>query len=150
VLDAGCGRADLLDYLVQQGVAPGQYIGIEAVEALAAAAEAKDHPNATILRGDFVADPTLLKQDADVIVFSGSLNTLCADDFYQILRLAWGHTRSELAFNFLCSPRLASGKHLTWHGISEVREFAFRLSGDVAIDDSYRNGDCTMVVRKSG
>jgi SAM-dependent methyltransferase len=150
VLDAGCGRADLLDYLISQGVSPVQYIGIEAVQALAQAADDKTHPNMTIIRGDFIDDPTLLEQEADVIIFSGSLNTLCADDFYQTLRLAWGHTRSELAFNFLCSPRLASGKHLTWHGISEVQAFAFRLSGDVTIDSTYRNGDCTMVVRKSG
>ncbi|MGD0461160.1 MAG: class I SAM-dependent methyltransferase [Tepidisphaeraceae bacterium] len=149
VLDAGCGRADLLDYLVHHRAAPAHYIGVEAVQALATAAEEKNHPNATILRGDFIDDPTLLNQDADVIIFCGSLNTLGADDFYRVLRLAWSHARSELAFNFLCSPRLASGKHLTWHGISEVQAFAFRLSGEVALDDSYRNGDCTMVVRKS-
>ena len=150
VLDAGCGRADLLDYLVHQGAGPAHYIGIEAVRALAEAAEEKHHPNATILRGDFIEDPTLLAQNADVIIFSGSLNTLCTDDFYQVLLLAWGQARSELAFNFLCSPRLASGKHLTWHGISEVQAFAYRLSGDVAVDDSYRKGDCTIVIRKSG
>ncbi len=92
----------------------------------------------------------LLEQNADVIIFSGSLNTLCTDDFYQTLRLAWGQVRSELAFNFLCSPRLASGKHLTWHGISEVQAFAYRLGGDVAVNDGYRKGDCTIVVRKSG
>ena len=149
VLDAGCGRADFLDYLIQQGVPPAHYIGIEAIEALANAAEQKKYPNATILRGDFIDDPTLLNQGADVILFSGSLNTLSTDDFYQTLRLAWEQAGSELAFNFLCSPRLASGKHLTWHGISEVQAFAFRLSGDVAMDDSYRNGDCTMVIRKS-
>ena len=148
VLDAGCGRADLLDYLVNQGIAPAKYIGVEAVEALAEAAERKKHPNAAILRGDFIHDPTLLDRDADVIVFSGSLNTLSTDDFYQSLRIAWSHVQRELAFNFLCSHRLASGKHLTWHPMSEVQAFALRLSGDVAVDDSYRNGDCTMVIRK--
>jgi SAM-dependent methyltransferase len=148
VLDAGCGRADLLDYLIGRGICPARYIGIEAVEALAEAAESKALPNATIIRGDFIDDPTLLDQQADVIIFCGSLNTLSVDDFYSSLRVAWEYTRSELSFNFLCSPRLASGKHLTWHGISDVRRFAYERTHDVAMDDAYREGDCTMVMRK--
>jgi SAM-dependent methyltransferase len=150
VLDAGCGRADLLDYLVNQGIGPSEYTGIEAVDALAEAAERKKYSNGSILRGDFIDDPTLLDQGADVIVFSGSMNTLSSDDFYRSLRVAWEYARSELAFNFLCSPRLASGKHLTWHPITEVQAFAFRLSADVAVDDAYRKGDCTVVIRKCG
>jgi hypothetical protein len=149
VLDAGCGRADLLDYLLAQRITPAQYIGVEAVEALAQAAEMKKIPDTAILRGDFIDDPKLLDQHADVIIFSGSLNTLSPDDFYQALRLAWQYTKCELAFNFLCSPRLASGKHLTWHPIAGVQEFAYGLSGDIAVDDSYRKGDCTIVIRKS-
>jgi hypothetical protein len=148
VLDAGCGRADLLDYLISQGIRPTRYIGIEAVEALAEAAEAKKLPNASIVRGDFIDNPALLDQNADVIIFCGSLNTLSPDAFHSTLRLAWQYTRSELSFNFLCSPRLASGSHLTWHGIGDLRRFAYGLTSDVAIDDSYRDGDCTIVMRK--
>jgi hypothetical protein len=32
VLDAGCGRGDFLDYLLDQDIHPIRYIGIEAVE----------------------------------------------------------------------------------------------------------------------
>jgi hypothetical protein len=148
VLDAGCGRADLLDYLLQQNIRPARYIGVEAVEPLALAAESKNLPNASIVRGDFINNPELLDQQADVIIFCGSLNTLCAEDFYSTLRLAWRYTRSELSFNFLCSPRLASGDHLTWHSISDIRKFAYEKTSDVALDDSYRDGDCTIVMRK--
>jgi hypothetical protein len=148
VLDAGCGRADLLDYLLDQRIRPAQYLGVEAVAALAGAAEAKPRSNAAIVRGDFIDDPTLLDRGADVIIFCGSLNTLPPEVFYPTLRLAWQYTHSELAFNYLCSPRLASGTHLSWYSIADVREFAHGLSGDVAIDDSYRKGDCTVVIRK--
>ncbi len=148
VLDAGCGRADLLQYLLDQRIRPERYIGIEAVQAMAEAAEKKSRPHATILRGDFIDDPKLLDQHAHVIIFCGSLNTVAPEDFYQTLRIAWQYTQSELAFNFLCSPRLASGKHLTWHAISDVQTFAYSLSGDVALDDGYRRGDCTVVIRK--
>jgi SAM-dependent methyltransferase len=148
VLDAGCGRADFLQYLLEQGIKPAKYFGIEAVEELAAAAERKNPPWAVIIRGDFIDEPTILDRNAQVIVFSGSLNTLSSDEFYQTLRLGWEFTQSELAFNFLCSPRLASAKHLTWHRMADVLELAYSLTGDVAVDDSYRDGDCTIVMRK--
>jgi len=148
VLDAGCGRADFLEYLHGRGIEPAKYIGIEAVEELAAAAERKNLPRAAIVRGDFINEPMILNRRADVIVFSGSLNTLSSDDFYQTLRLGWEYTESELAFNFLCSPRLASAKHLTWHRRADVLEMAYSWTADVAVDDSYRDGDCTLVMRK--
>src|SRR4051794_899899 len=68
VLDVGCGRADLLDFLVSRGVKPADYIGIEAVEPLAAAAERKAHDGVPtrIIRADFVTDPTRLFVGADV------------------------------------------------------------------------------------
>jgi len=148
VLDAGCGRADFLQYLLERGIKPAKYFGIEAVEELAAAAERKNLPRAVIIRGDFIDSPAILDRNAQVIVFSGSLNTLSTDEFYQTLRLGWEFTQSELAFNFLCSPRLASAKHLTWHRKADVLELAYSLTGDVAVDDSYRDGDCTIVMRK--
>jgi hypothetical protein len=154
VLDAGCGRADLLDYLLNQRIRPSRYIGIEAVEPLAEVAQQKVLAqkllsNATIQRGDFLANPELLNQHADVIIFSGSLNTLTPDEFHSSLRIGWEYTRSELAFNFLCSPRLASGDHLNWYPIGELKRFAESLTSDVAVDDSYRDGDCTIVMRKT-
>src|SRR5947207_9997685 len=60
VLDAGCGRADLLDFLRAKEIALRQYIGIEAVDELAAAAMRKQLPDARIIHGDFVREPTLL------------------------------------------------------------------------------------------
>jgi hypothetical protein len=148
ILDAGCGRADLLDYLLNQRIRPRRYIGIEAVEPLAQAAEQKNLPNAEIQRGDFLANPDILNQHADVIIFSGSLNTLTPEDFYSSLRIGWQFTRSELAFNFLCTPRLAAADHLSWYPIGDLKRFAENLTPDVAVDDSYRDGDCTIVMRK--
>jgi hypothetical protein len=149
ILDAGCGRADFLDYVLAKGIRPARYIGIEAVEDLAAAARHKDLPRTEIVSGDFIDGPSLLDRGADVVIFSGSLNTLSVAQFYQSLQLGWQHTRSELAFNFLCSPRLAYGTHLTWHALSDIRKFVWGLTTDVAIDDSYRDGDCTIVLRKA-
>src|SRR5437868_2395141 len=78
VLDVGCGRADLLDFLLDRNVRPSDYTGIEAVEDLAAAAEAKRRRfgDLRVVRADFVREPLRLFVAADVVVFSGSLNTI--------------------------------------------------------------------------
>jgi hypothetical protein len=148
LLDAGCGRADFLQYLYAQGITPQKYIGIEAVDELAAAAEHKHLKNTLIQRADFITDPKIMDQNADTILFSGSLNTLSMQDFYQSIRLAWDYTQRELAFNFLCSPRLASARHLTWYPIGDILSLAYSFTNDVSTDNTYRDGDCTMVLRK--
>jgi hypothetical protein len=150
ILDAGCGRADFLDFLLLRNIRPARYVGIEAVEPMAAAAELKRHPMATILRGDFIEDPKLLEQGADTIIFCGSLNTLPKPDFYAALRAAWDLAREGVAFNFLSSDALAKGHHLTWHSTEDVARFARSLTDHVTVDDRYMNGDCTISLRKNG
>jgi trans-aconitate methyltransferase len=148
VLDAGCGRADFIDDLLSRGVRPAKYIGLEAVPALADAAAAKKLPNVELIRGDFVETPELLRQAADVIVFSGSLNTLSGDEFYATLTTAWESAKRQVAFNFLCSPKLAAGQHLHWHESADVIACGRRLGARITSDDQYRNGDCTVVYGK--
>jgi len=148
LLDVGCGRADFLDFLLRSNIRPAQYIGLEAILPLADAAERKGHAIAQIIRGDFVSHPHLLEQNADAIIFSGSLNTLGTGDFLQTLRTAWNFTRRQLAFNFLCSPQLAAAAYLVWHSTEDVLEYLTTLNGQVVTDDQYLEGDCTVVVTK--
>jgi hypothetical protein len=148
LLDAGCGRADFLEFLIGKNQTPSFYIGLEAVEVLAAVAESRHRDNAKIIRGDFVRDPLMLVQHADVIVFSGSLNTLGREEFYTTITTAWRSAGNELAFNFLCSPRLAAGQHLRWHDPAAVLQLAWSLSGQVESEDNYLDGDCTIIMRQ--
>jgi hypothetical protein len=149
ILDAGCGRADLLDFLVARNIRPARYIGIEAIEPMAAAARIKLHPMSTIIRGDFVEDPNLLDQQAETVIFSGSLNTLSKNDFYTVLRAAWDLAGSGVIFNFLSSNALAKSQHLTWHRIEDVTQFARTLTDGIHVDDQYMDGDCTIAMQKS-
>ena len=148
VLDVGCGRADLLDHLRRRDVVPKRYVGIEAVDALADAAERK---GATVVRGDFVRRPELLRSaEADVVLVSGSLNTMDAGTFERCVAAAFDAAGTVLAFNFLCSTRLAGASHLTWHSAADVRAMAERLSPRVAIADDYLAGDATCAIWKVG
>jgi hypothetical protein len=148
VLDVGCGRADFLDFLLQSNTPPARYIGLEAIETLADAAEQKRHPSARIIRGDFVRQPELLDQNADVILFCGSLNTLGKFQIFQALAMAWKFTGHQLGFNFLCSPRLAAAPHLVWQSKSEMLDPLDAYGGRITVDDQYLMGDCTVAITK--
>ena len=152
LLDAGCGRADFLQFLMRRGTRPADYTGIEAVSELAESAERTGRRHAvpaTILRCDFVREPARLFVAADAIVFSGSLNTLDDRTFYQTLRLAWDATAAAVIFNFLDSPTLSSARYLHWRRPSAVLEFAQTLAGDhVQSLHDYLDGDFSVVISK--
>jgi hypothetical protein len=148
ILDVGCGRADLLSYLIDHDIQPHDYIGIEAVETLAAAAEAKTLPRATILRADFVAEPARMFVGADVVIFSGSLNTANDNVFYESLRRGFDATAKSLVFNFLCSPMLAGRDYLHWRASEDVMRFARSLTHDVKTLSDYLPGDMTFCLKK--
>lgn len=148
VLDVGCGRADFLDFCLARDVAPADYVGIEAVPALADAAVAKRLPNVTIRRADFVQQPTSMFVAADVVIFSGSLNTLDPAQFRSTLQRAFDATAETLIFNYLCSPNLAASSYLYWHRAADVLSFARTLSAKVTHLDDYLEGDATVAITK--
>jgi SAM-dependent methyltransferase len=149
LLDVGCGRADLLAYLLERGVQPARYVGIEVVDALANAADGRKSPNATILRADFVAEPLRLFVGADVVVFCGSLNTADDSIFYRTLSQAFDAAGKAVVFNFLCSPMLAGQDYLYWRQPDDVVRFARNLSPDVTTLADYLPGDMTLRIGKT-
>jgi SAM-dependent methyltransferase len=148
VLDVGCGRADFLDFCIARDVAPADYVGIEAVPALADAAVAKRLPNVTITRADFVQQPLAMFVAADLVLFSGSLNTLAPAQFYATLQRAFEATADALVFNFLCAPGLAASSYLHWHRVADVLSFARTLSPNVAHLTDYLDGDASIAISK--
>jgi SAM-dependent methyltransferase len=150
VLDVGCGRADFLDYLVAREVRPASYIGIEGVAALVRVARAKGLAGCEIVEADFLAEPARMDVAAQVVVISGSLNTLDSSGFYATLRRAYEAAGEVLVFNFLCSSQLAGADYLAWHRPDEVLAFARTLSDRVSTAQDYLPGDCTVVMGKAG
>jgi SAM-dependent methyltransferase len=154
LLDVGCGRADLLEYLVDMDARPAEYVGLEMVPQLAAAArrrakEFRHRVPAMILRADFVREPARMFVGADIVAFSGSLNTLDEKTFYATLERAYEAATEAIVFNFLCSPVLAGQDYLVWHESEEVLRFAEGFGGDVRIRSDYLGGDCTICLDKT-
>src|SRR5262249_44299140 len=103
IVDAGCGRADLPGRPLGLGTAPAPHPGREMTPATAQAARRKKYERCKIVRADFVSKPEALQVGADVVVFSGSLNTLTESQFYGTLRAAWEAAGQAVVFNFLSS-----------------------------------------------
>lgn len=131
VLDAGSGCGDLALFLREIGVHPARYIGLEGVAQVASAACECAIPGAEFFEADFVADHEVFaRHRPDVIVFSGSLNTLDQRDATDVLDRAWTAARAApclaqgqpaaLVFNFL-SDRCA--EHLRRQDSSPARRF---------------------------
>ena len=148
VLDAGCGLADFMEYLLENKINIADYTGLEAVDALADEAEGRNYPGCRIIRADFVRDPAKMFVGADVIVFSGSLNTIEDAAFYQTLSRAFDAAAEAVVFNFLSSAALAGRDYLVWRRLEHVLGFLNRLPGDVTTLYDYLQGDCTVAVVK--
>ena len=150
ILDVGCGRADYLLYLRERRIRPARYIGIEGVDAFVAIAQSSPPgDDATILQGDFVREPKRLFIGADIILFSGSLNTLDDDDFRATIRHAYQAAGEALVFNFLCSRDLAGKDYLHWRSIADVERFSRDLCPKLRLFDDYLHGDCTACLFKN-
>ena len=111
VLDAGCGRGDYLAYLIEQGTCPSNYIGIEAVGALADAACASKFPHATIIQADFVwSRPGYLS--APISWFSAVRSTQCAIKNFTP-RSGTPMTRQAWRWSLIFLLDLSGGKRLS-------------------------------------
>lgn len=149
ILDVGCGRADLLVYLRSRRIPIADYIGIEAVDALADVAEQKLDPGDRIIRADFIREPVRMFVGADVVIVSGSLNTTDDARFYPTLRRAFDAAAQTLVFNFLCSPQLAASAYLRWRHSADVLAFVATLGAShVEKLADYLAGDCTVIARR--
>ena len=151
VLDVGCGRADLLEFLLRRGVRPTDYVGLEAVPDLADAAQRMVRASGvtgSVVRADFFREPLRLFAGADVVVFSGSLNTVEDAQFYDTVRRAFDAAAEALVFNFLCNSYLAGADYLRWRRPQDVTDFARALAPRVETLDDYLHGDFTVAMRK--
>lgn len=102
LLDAGCALGDLAVYLEQHDIHPSRFIGIDGLPEIIDKANARGIANAEFHAVDFVADSSVwATHDADVIFFSGSLNTFAEDQARDVIDAAYSAANTGLVFNFL-------------------------------------------------
>ncbi|MDX1682582.1 MAG: class I SAM-dependent methyltransferase [Phycisphaeraceae bacterium] len=109
IVDAGCGRGDLAAWMHDAGIDFKHYLGIDALDDVITFARERELVGTDFQVADLLADPDILAgAGADVIIFSGSLNTMKPDEVQTLLDAAWRATGQTLVFNFLsdlCTDR---------------------------------------------
>lgn len=102
ILDAGCSRGDFAAWLLEHDVRYGRFIGIDGLEKVINYARRRNLPDAEFHVGDFVTHPELLRTgEPEVVVISGSLNTMSNRAVRRTLEGAWAAAGEMLVFNFL-------------------------------------------------
>ncbi|MGD9691947.1 MAG: hypothetical protein AB7G17_03835 [Phycisphaerales bacterium] len=157
VVDAGSGRGDLACYLAEEEIPYRAYLGVEGLPQLLAAGADHLPARAELRSYDFVCEAERLGEtEPDVIVFSGSLNTLEQRTAERVLGTAWTGARVALVFNFLsdrCEPSLRRQPTAPARRFDTARlvEWAFRRTARVAVRTDYFHGghDCTIALWKS-
>jgi len=151
ILDAGCSRGDLADYLNRQEIEYLSYVGIDGLPEVIDYANRRELPRAEFHAGDFVADAKLLSiGKPQIIAFSGTLNTMGDEVAMKLLDAAWEACSESLLFNFLSSRttrdqreelgparRLDTLKYLDWAmlrtGAVQLRQDYFKHGHDATI-----------------
>ncbi len=172
IADMGCGQADFALWLNQQKIPCKRYLGVEAIQELQTLSQERikdlNLGEAKILHGEFVADEGLFDrlvrdEGVDLIVFSGSLNTLEQDQAVAVLKRAmealdggrgWGGG-GALVFNFLAQspaePERAVMPPAKRFATLRMIRWALVQSPLVSYRQDYLQGhDATICIRAAG
>ena len=151
LLDAGCSRGDLAAYLCRHSVEYAHYVGVDGLPEVIDFATRRELPRTEFHAGDFVQDQSLLAiGDPQVILFSGTLNTMDDRTAMDLLDAAWQGCSQTLLFNFLSSRcttdrreelgparRLDPLKYLDWAmqrtALVQLRQDYFKHGHDATI-----------------
>ncbi|MEX0776049.1 MAG: class I SAM-dependent methyltransferase [Phycisphaeraceae bacterium] len=155
VLDAGCSRGDLADYLLRHEIQFARYIGIDGLTAVIDFARQRGLPDCEFHAADFVTQPqSLTTGDPQVICISGALNTMADAQVQQALDAAWKAAGHTLMFNFLSDRcgKLATGQSYPARRLDALHllDWALRQTSQVAYrQDYFKHGhDATIVMHK--
>jgi len=155
LLDAGCSRGDLAAYLIDQQIDFGSYVGVDALPNVIDFARERKLPQCEFVCGDFLSNGALMKQGSpQVVMISGSLNTMGDAEAFRVLENAWSATCETLLFNFLsdtCGPQAPLqdqfARRLSTLGLLE---WAMKKTAYVAFRQDYfpAGHDATIMMRR--
>lgn len=156
VIDLGCGQGDLLAHLRQRGIAPSDYLGLDAMAPMIERARERQLPGARFAVADLLRDDAVIRAagaaGAEVACISGTLNTMTRDEARHLVAVAFEASSIGVVFNFLSDRH-----HPRWAGrdLTPARRFdpidwldwALGHSSRVRFDQSYLDGhDATIAI----
>ncbi len=126
-IDVGCGEGRLITLLNEAGF-KGSYRGEDVLPFMVERAKRTFPEKEFAVMDSFTSDAP----DADLILCSGTLNTLTSDTTLETLQgtieTLWSRSRKTLALDFAVRGRHPSGAQLSCFDVTEVLTLARRLS----------------------
>ncbi len=144
VLDVGCGRGDLKDFLDERH--PGvRYTGVDQMPEFLEDAVRRHGAGARFLLGDF---GQMELPATDYVIASGALSYRCAEEGWHLRMVRKMHAaaRRALIFNVLDARRFAQHPLLVGRDCAEVLDLCRRLSPHVAVSQGELDDDMTFIV----
>lgn len=162
ILDAGSGQGAFAARLAQRGIEYGRFIGLDAMPEMIEQSRAAGVEEAEFHVCDFAGEmdsfSRFMKESGgpgvDVITFSGSLNTMEADEAKAVLERAWQAAREAVVYNFLSDRapaallRCASAPATRFPTL-DLLDWALSKSPSVQFRQDYLGGhDATIAIGK--
>ncbi len=153
VMDVGCGRGDLAVHMIDQRIAFGRYVGLDALTDQIEAAQQRGLERCAFHTADFVADAASLNVcEPDFAIISGTLNTMDDPTARELVSRCFDRAAQGVVFNFL-----SDRPHPKWAGrdLTPARRFdtldwldwTMRQTSRVAFTQAYLDGhDATILM----
>jgi len=157
LLDAGSSRGDLAAYLLERDIAYLSYVGVDGLDEVVRFANQRGLERARFVAGDLVNEASLLAiEDPQIVLISGTLNTMDYDMAVGVLQAAWDASGEALIFNFLSDaagplavPQKYPAKRLPMLRLLDWA--AKQAGGNVQLRQDYfpHGHDATILMRRS-
>ena len=155
LLDAGCGGGDLAAFLLERDIPYSHYLGLDAMPEMVEYARLRRLPRAEFRAADLLHDPhTMADAGAQIVLISGTLNTMSPQQAMTLLGHAWEAAGEALIFNFLsdrAGPLAASQTGpARRHDTLGLMSWALSHSPRVAFRQDYleHGHDATITIRR--
>ncbi len=164
IVDAGSGLGGMAEHLNERGVQYGRYIGLDAMPEMIDQSRTRNIPEAEFVVSDFAGETDSFDRftkraggpGAELIIFSGSLNTMHEDAALEVLERAWAAATEGVLFNFLSDravPKLLAKDAAPARRFNTIRLLDWALTKTPAVQfrqDYFAGHDATIAMFRLG
>ena len=154
IVDLGCGDGAFGQWLQDTRGIRAYVHGLDAMGEMIEAAKARRIDGATFSVCNLVEHDWPIADTADIVLLSGTLNTMDDATTADLLKQAWLHTATALAFNFLGDAPSARWRDRPLgparrHSVDSMKAWAQSCSTQVTCRSDYLDGhDVTLCLRR--
>ncbi|MFC1563778.1 class I SAM-dependent methyltransferase [candidate division KSB1 bacterium] len=149
ILDVGCGKADLYDFLIEEGISV-EYYGVDLTLGMLDLAR-KNFTGISLFYRDFLAEARY--PEVDYVLSSGVANVKTPNNqkyMEDVIVKMYSLCRMGVGVNMLSSYAPESKMHngMYFYSPEEMFKFAMKLTRDVILRHDYLSNDFTLYLYK--